>query len=91
MPPVMEVYPDNKCVIIDGAHRVYVERNRGKTGVWAIVVSMPEYDFPAIPRAGWEEVSRSCDKIPREQRCELYRADQFQPIRAAFQRALGLQ
>jgi pyrimidine deaminase RibD-like protein len=91
-PPVVEVYPDGMHVIIDGAHRVYANRGRGRTTIPAIVVHMPNYDlFPAIPRAGWEEVSRSYEKTRREERYNTYRPEQFRPIRVAFGRAMQVE
>jgi pyrimidine deaminase RibD-like protein len=85
-PPVVEVYPDGMHVIIDGAHRVYASRARGQTTISSIVVHMREFDFPAIPRAGWDEVSRGYEKISREARYNTYRPESFRPISAAFRR-----
>ena len=90
-PPVIEVYPDGLQVIIDGAHRIYSKRTRGKVTTPAIVVHMPTHDlFPAIPRGGWDEVSLSYDKTPRESRYDTYQPEHFRPIRQAFLQAIGL-
>jgi hypothetical protein len=90
-PPVIEVYPDGLQVILDGAHRIYSKRIRGKATTPAIVVHMPTHDlFPAIPRGGWEEVSVSYDKTPRENRYDTYRPEHFRPIRQAFRQAIGV-
>jgi hypothetical protein len=90
-PPVIEEYPDGMRVIIDGTHRVYSARARGKTSISAIVVSMPNFDFPAIPRGGWDEVSLGPEKRQREDRYDTYRANQFRPIRSAFQQAVEFE
>jgi hypothetical protein len=85
-PPVVEVYPDGMHVIIDGAHRVYASKARGRTTISAVVAHMTNFDFPAIPRAGWEEVSRGYEKISREARYNTYRPESFRPIGVAFRR-----
>jgi hypothetical protein len=91
-PPVVEVYPDGKQVIIDGAHRVYASRGRGRIATRAIVVHLPNHDmFPAIPRAGWEEVARSYEKTSREDRYDTYTPENFRPIREAFRRAIEVE
>jgi pyrimidine deaminase RibD-like protein len=89
-PPVVEVYPDGMRVIIDGAHRVFASRSRGRITTRAIVVQLPNFDmFPAVPRAGWEEVTRSYEKTPREERYDSYTSGYFRPIRDAFR--LGVE
>ena len=86
-PPVVEVYPDGMHVIIDGAHRVFAHRNRGKTTIRAVVAPMSGFDsVPAVPRGGWNEVGRSYEKVPRDARYQWNRKDQFRPIREAFRR-----
>jgi len=88
-PPVVEVYPDGMHVIIDGAHRVFSNRNRGKTTIRAIIASMPSFDsVPAIPRGGWDEVGRSYEHLPREARYQSYDDAQFRRIREAFHLAI---
>lgn len=84
-PPVVEVYPDGMHVVIDGAHRVFANRSRGKTTIRAIVAEMPNFDsIPAIPRRGWDEVGRSREKLPRETRYQSYEPAAFRNINQAF-------
>lgn len=84
-PPVVEVYPDNMHVIIDGSHRVFADRNRGKATIRSIVAQMPNFDsVPAVPRGGWIEVGRSYETVPREVRYQSYDHGEFREIREAF-------
>ena len=88
-PPVVEVYPDGMHVIIDGAHRVYAHRSRGKWSIDAIVAQMPGYaSVPAVPRGSWDEVEIISEKVPRDQRYQWNKDGQFRGIREAFRRLL---
>jgi hypothetical protein len=83
-PPVIERLPDQRLIVIDGAHRVYAAYSRGESKITAIVVDNPRYNVPARPSFGWEGIKISTSKLPRDQRYQELVSDQFRLIRSAL-------
>lgn len=81
-PPVVEKLRDGKCVIVDGAHRVYWSLQRGLETIQVILVSGNITELPASPLDSWDEVSVRTEKLPRENRYKKFKPAAFREIRS---------
>jgi pyrimidine deaminase RibD-like protein len=83
--PLVERDTSGKCVVIDGAHRLYHAVQKGKESIRAITIEGANAPLPSKPLESLDEVKVTSDKWPRSDRYVDFAPQHFRGIRDALE------
>lgn len=68
-PPILERWPqspyNNIPIIVDGAHRLFIAKQRGIRVNCIVISGNIAYPLPVLPLSGWDEV-HVCNDVPQD-------------------------
>jgi hypothetical protein len=86
--PLVERDPSDKCVVIDGAHRIYYAMQRGKESIEVITIEGVSAPLPSKPIENLDDVKVTSDKWSRNDRYVDFDPAHFRSIRDVFESEL---
>ena len=86
IPPVIEFWPDEGYLLVDGLHRVWSARKQGRTEVYCVVLR--GVDIPLVPRPlNWENIKVfPLGERPTEDQKRVFRFSDPESLRSALPR-----